>query len=143
MWNHITVFSAQAQILQWVIPGLKPFYTMKKKSMHKTESYIAPQNATEDLDPETAELWFAGKQLIRGRQLGEHVGRNDKTKAVVRLQGKGNGPPVREPVCPALQLGVTARTRSSQRLGAKLHLMPAHIECCHVLDAIADVAELF
>lgn len=51
-----------------------------------------------DLDPETSTLWFAGKQLQPDKKLAEHLGRNENTRAVVKLQKKGAGPPAREPV---------------------------------------------
>ncbi|KAF8067412.1 CFAP298 [Scenedesmus sp. PABB004] len=50
-----------------------------------------------DLDPDTAVLWFAGKQLAPDRPLSEYVGRNERTRATVKLQKKGAGPPAREP----------------------------------------------
>ena len=51
-----------------------------------------------NLDAATAELWFAGKQLKRGKLLLDHFGRNEKTKVVVKLQEAGMGRPLREPV---------------------------------------------
>ena len=53
-----------------------------------------------DLDPETAVLWFAGKALTSDKLLSDYVGRNERTKAVVKLQKKGQGAPSREPVSP-------------------------------------------
>lgn len=51
------------------------------------------------LDEETAELWVASKAFDRlGRQtVGDRLGRNEKTKAVGKLQKSGGGPPGREP----------------------------------------------
>jgi hypothetical protein len=51
-----------------------------------------------DLDPDTSTLWFAGKQLQPDKKLSDHLGRNENTRAVVKLQKKGAGPPAREPV---------------------------------------------
>jgi len=48
------------------------------------------------LDPSTAQLWWAGKQLIAQNPLRAHVGRNEKTKIVAKLQKKGSGAPQRE-----------------------------------------------
>jgi hypothetical protein len=48
-------------------------------------------------DEETSQLWWAGKEFVRGETVGDRVGRNEKTKVIVRLQKKGGGPPVREP----------------------------------------------
>jgi hypothetical protein len=43
-------------------------------------------------------LWFAGKQLQPEKKLADYLGRNENTRAVVKLQKKGTGPPAREPV---------------------------------------------
>ena len=53
--------------------------------------------ASEQLDPDTVEMWWAGKDFPRDGKLGDRVGRNEKTKIVVKLQKKGGGPPAREP----------------------------------------------
>lgn len=55
------------------------------------------QYANDVLDPETAELWYAGKQMKRGKKLKDHLGNNEKTKIVGKLQKKGSGPPQKEP----------------------------------------------
>ena len=50
------------------------------------------------LDPAAAELWFAGQPLAPGAPLSARLGRNDKTRVVLRLQHCGQGAPIREPV---------------------------------------------
>lgn len=56
------------------------------------------QHASDELDPATATLWFAGKQLLPKNQLSHHLGRHEKTKAVIKLQQAGQGAPARETV---------------------------------------------
>jgi hypothetical protein len=56
------------------------------------------QYGTDDIDGGDAMLWFAGKQMIEENKLSVHVGRHENTKAVVKLQKKGQGAPSREPV---------------------------------------------
>eukprot|EP00877_Chromochloris_zofingiensis_P003118 jgi/Chrzof1/12807/Cz07g08070.t1 len=51
----------------------------------------------EDIDPDTATLWFAGKQMLPDKKLLDFVGKNDRSKVVVKLQKKGQGAPAREP----------------------------------------------
>ena len=57
------------------------------------------QHANDELNAKTATLWFAGKQLLPKNQLSHHLGRHEKTKAVIKLQQAGQGAPGREPVC--------------------------------------------
>jgi hypothetical protein len=47
---------------------------------------------------DTAALWYAGKELERGKKLFEYIGKNEKTKLVCKVTKKGNGGPVREPL---------------------------------------------
>ncbi|KAL2612934.1 hypothetical protein R1flu_024626 [Riccia fluitans] len=49
------------------------------------------------LDPDTASMWWAGKEFIRDMKVSDHVGKNEKTKVIVKLQSKGQGAPAREP----------------------------------------------
>lgn len=51
-----------------------------------------------DLDPDTSVLWFAGKQLAPDKKLADYLGRSEQTRAIIKLQKKGAGPPAREPV---------------------------------------------
>ncbi|CAM9780897.1 unnamed protein product, partial [Chrysoparadoxa australica] len=51
----------------------------------------------EVLDPDTAGLWLGGKEFRREETVGDRVGKNEKTKVICRLQGKGAGAPAREP----------------------------------------------
>ncbi|XP_067849281.1 cilia- and flagella-associated protein 298 [Heptranchias perlo] len=45
-----------------------------------------------------AQLWWAGKELQRGKKLSDYVGKNEKTKIVVKIQKQGQGAPAREPI---------------------------------------------
>lgn len=66
--------------------------------MTKDSLPCALQYAADELDPASSTLWFAGKQMQAEKQLKEYVGRHEKTKAVVKLQRKGQGAPAREQV---------------------------------------------
>ena len=62
-------------------------------------SFVLPQQAGQQvLEEETAQLWWAGKELMRSKKLMDYVGRNEKTKIVAKLQRKGQGAPARESV---------------------------------------------
>jgi len=52
----------------------------------------------EVLEPDKAALWCFNKDLQREKLLSEYVGKNEKTKVVAKLQKKGAGAPMREPV---------------------------------------------
>ena len=43
-------------------------------------------------------LWWASKEMHSSKKLLDYVGKNEKTKIVVKLQKRGTGPPGREPV---------------------------------------------
>lgn len=59
---------------------------------------FCPQAGQQVLEEDTAQLWWAGKQLDRTKLLRDFVGRNEKTKIVAKLQKKGQGAPAREAV---------------------------------------------
>jgi len=43
-------------------------------------------------------MWFAGKELFPEKTIESYVGKNEKTKIIVKLNKKGFGAPVREPL---------------------------------------------
>jgi len=51
----------------------------------------------EQLDPNTAEVWVASRNLDRVQTLADRFGRNEKTKVIAKLQRPGAGAPGREP----------------------------------------------
>lgn len=55
-------------------------------------------NNSDDMNPGTATMWWAGKELQDGKLLSDYIGKNEKTKIVMKIQKKGQGPPVREPM---------------------------------------------
>merc|ERR1711865_765851 len=40
--------------------------------------------------------WWAGKEMVSGNALSNHIGKNEKTKVVCRVQKKGASAPQRE-----------------------------------------------
>ena len=44
------------------------------------------QASLEVIDLDTASLWWAGKEMTRGKKLRDIVGKNEKTKIVCKLQ---------------------------------------------------------
>ena len=49
-------------------------------------------------DPNETKLWFASKELLPEGRLGDYMGKNEKTKVVVKVASKKSGQPAREPV---------------------------------------------
>jgi hypothetical protein len=43
-------------------------------------------DAKEVMDPETATLWWAAKELVRDKMVSDFLGRNEKTKIIAKLQ---------------------------------------------------------
>ena len=73
-----------------------PEWDPVRMDIEADEKPSATPLGVEILDPATAQIWWAGKQMIPGNKLSDHVGRNEKTKIVAKLQKKGGGAPQRE-----------------------------------------------
>lgn len=52
----------------------------------------------EAIDFENSSLWMAGKEFFKDQFVRDRVGKNEKTKVIVKLTKQGSGPPAREPV---------------------------------------------
>ncbi|XP_055887524.1 cilia- and flagella-associated protein 298-like isoform X1 [Biomphalaria glabrata] len=77
--------------------GLPPHEPIRQE-MENTEDLSGKQASLEVIDIEQASLWWAGKELLPNKKLGDFVGKNEKTKIVAKIQKKGHGAPSREPV---------------------------------------------
>ena len=49
-------------------------------------------------DPQDTKLWFASKELNIGSSLRDYMGKNEKTKVVIKVASKKAGQPSREPL---------------------------------------------
>ncbi|CAF0861911.1 unnamed protein product [Brachionus calyciflorus] len=45
-----------------------------------------------------ATIWFSGKEMQSAKKLSDYLGKNEKSKVIVKIQKKGKGAPSREPV---------------------------------------------
>ncbi|CAG9331864.1 C21orf59_2 [Blepharisma stoltei] len=52
-------------------------------------------------EAENSSLWFAGKEMMRGKDLGFYVKGSENTKIIAKIQKQGQGAPAREPVVDA------------------------------------------
>ena len=48
--------------------------------------HLLLQASLQVLDESTAQLWWAGKEMHRGKLLKDFVGKNEKTKIIAKLQ---------------------------------------------------------
>ncbi|KAH3739106.1 cilia- and flagella-associated protein 298-like [Dreissena polymorpha] len=77
--------------------GLPPHENIKME-FENNEDLTGTQASTEVIEEPNAALWFSAKEMLRGKLLKDSVGKNEKTKVIVKLQKKGQGCPSREPV---------------------------------------------
>ena len=59
-------------------------------------AHVCP--STQIIESQQFQLWWAGKEFQRGKKLMDFIGRNEKTKIICKIQKRGAGAPVREPV---------------------------------------------
>lgn len=96
-------------------------WDLVRQALEGTEELAGTSHANDELDPATATLWFAGKQLLPKNQLSHHLGRHEKTKAVIKLQQSGQGAPAREaPVDAETQKAMMAFYHKKQEEQKKL-----------------------
>ncbi|XP_020651920.3 cilia- and flagella-associated protein 298 [Pogona vitticeps] len=77
--------------------GLPPYDPIRMEFEDK-EDLSGTQGALEVIEEPEAQLWWAAKELKRTNQLSDYVGKNEKTKIIVKIQKKGQGAPAREPI---------------------------------------------
>lgn len=77
--------------------GLPPHDNIKME-FDNNEDLSGTQASLDVIEEQNATLWFSGKEMVRGRQLKDFVGKNEKTKVIAKLQKRGQGCPAREPV---------------------------------------------
>lgn len=73
-----------------------PEYDFIRQCLEGTDDVSGTNFGGEDLDPETTCLWFAGKLMLPEKKLSDYLGKNERTKAIIKMQKKGQGPPGRE-----------------------------------------------
>ena len=81
-----------------VYPMGLPEYDPIRMEFENRENLDGTQASKDVIDGTQAVLWFASKELCRGRQLKDYLGKNEKSKVIVKLSTKSQGQPVREPV---------------------------------------------
>lgn len=77
--------------------GLPPHDPIRMELEDK-EDLSGTQASLQVIAEDECQLWWAAKEMQRGKKLQDYIGRNEKTKLVVKIQKKGQGAPAREPV---------------------------------------------
>ncbi|XP_077150094.1 cilia- and flagella-associated protein 298 isoform X2 [Ranitomeya variabilis] len=77
--------------------GLPPHDPIRME-FENNEDLSGTQAGQMVIEEDAAQLWWAGKELLREQKLADYVGKNEKTKIIVKIQKKGHGAPAREPV---------------------------------------------
>lgn len=77
--------------------GLPPYDPIRME-LENREDLSGQQSSQQVLDPDLTQLWFSGKEMLRGKVLFDYIGKNEKSKVTVKIQKKGQGAPAREPL---------------------------------------------
>lgn len=81
-----------------VYPMNLPPHENVRLELENQEDLTGTQASTEVLEEGNTSIWFSGKEMLRGKQLKDFIGKNEKTKIVAKIQKRGLGAPGREPV---------------------------------------------
>uniref|UniRef100_A0A8C4TGV2 Uncharacterized protein n=1 Tax=Erpetoichthys calabaricus TaxID=27687 RepID=A0A8C4TGV2_ERPCA len=65
--------------------GLPPHDPIRLEFEDK-EDLTGTQMALQIIEESESQLWWAGKELKRGKKLSDYLGKNEKTKIIVKLQ---------------------------------------------------------
>ncbi|XP_008066647.1 UPF0769 protein C21orf59 homolog isoform X1 [Carlito syrichta] len=77
--------------------GLPPYDPIRMELEDK-EDLSGTQAGLNVIKESEVQLWWAAKELRRTKQLSDYVGKNEKTKIIVKIQQRGHGAPAREPI---------------------------------------------
>ncbi|KAF3705788.1 UPF0769 protein C21orf59 -like protein kurly [Channa argus] len=77
--------------------GLPPHDPIRME-FEDREDLSGTQASLQVITEDECQLWWAAKEMQRGKKLRDYIGQNDKTKIVVKIQKKGQGAPAREPL---------------------------------------------
>ncbi|XP_019952934.1 cilia- and flagella-associated protein 298 [Paralichthys olivaceus] len=77
--------------------GLPPHDPIRME-LEEREDLSGTQASLQVITENECQLWWAAKEMQRGKKLQDYIGKNEKTKLVVKIQKKGQGAPAREPL---------------------------------------------
>nr|XP_020495528.1 cilia- and flagella-associated protein 298 [Labrus bergylta]XP_020495529.1 cilia- and flagella-associated protein 298 [Labrus bergylta] len=77
--------------------GLPPHDPIRME-FENQEDLTGTQASLQVITEDECQLWWAAKEIQRGKKLQDYIGKNEKTKLVVKIQKNGQGAPGREPL---------------------------------------------
>lgn len=77
--------------------GLPPHDPIRME-FENQEDLSGTQASLQVIPEEEAQLWWAGKEMQKAKKLQDYIGKNEKTKIIIKIQKRGQGAPGREPV---------------------------------------------
>ncbi|KAK8741801.1 hypothetical protein OTU49_002407 [Cherax quadricarinatus] len=81
-----------------VYPMNLPPHDPIRKELENREVLSGTQDEKLVLEASMTQLWFAGKEMQCGKKLLDYLGKNEKSKVIMKIQKRGQGPPGREPM---------------------------------------------
>lgn len=75
------------------LPCWDPIYVLLEQPQEASKLFTE----VDWLSARDSSLWWAKKELTRGKPLSSFIGQNEKTKLVVKIAKRGQGPPLSEP----------------------------------------------
>jgi len=97
MCNQLDTFRGLIMMAYPGYHGLGDFEPIKVV-LENREEFDEKMNLSDDLSVENTTIWIVSKECNPSKYFHEMFGKNEKQKFVVKLQKKGSGAPVREPV---------------------------------------------
>ncbi|KAK0131683.1 UPF0769 protein C21orf59 [Merluccius polli] len=77
--------------------GLPPHDPIRME-LENEEDLSGTQASLQVIPESECQLWWAAKELHKEKKLQDYIGKNEKTKIVVKIQKRGQGAPAREPI---------------------------------------------
>uniref|UniRef100_M4C304 Uncharacterized protein n=1 Tax=Hyaloperonospora arabidopsidis (strain Emoy2) TaxID=559515 RepID=M4C304_HYAAE len=133
------------QAVAWVFPMELPSLDMVQLLLdeERTEESLAePPAALDVLSSDTVELWWAGKQFTRGKDVCDVVGKNDKSTLIVTLQKQGDGVPRRQSVVRAEERDAVTALCSQEKQKRQQQVVKDDAEDYYKISPWADPSML-
>lgn len=80
------------KLSSWPPALLLNFLFLSPSALHLLSPFAAvrtPQASLQLIPEDECQLWWAAKEMQRGKKLQDYVGKNEKTKLVVKIQKVG------------------------------------------------------